>query len=125
MSRPGTGTNGPGGPDLRVRIGDIELKNPIIAASGTFGYGIEFEDIVHLDRLGGLVVKGDRLGEFSIAGADHRWHWADAKIDGDAVIVSSPEVARLLVSRGQEGGFEQGPPACPQGRRAVDSRYRR
>jgi dihydroorotate dehydrogenase (NAD+) catalytic subunit len=44
--------------DLRVRIGDIELKNPIIAASGTFGYGIEFEDIVHLDRLGGLVVKG-------------------------------------------------------------------
>ena len=48
----------PGGPDLRVRIGDIELKNPIIAASGTFGYGVEFEDIVHLDRLGGLVVKG-------------------------------------------------------------------
>jgi len=47
-----------GAPDLRVRIGDIELKNPIIAASGTFGYGIEFEDIVHLDRLGGLVVKG-------------------------------------------------------------------
>ncbi len=45
-------------PDLRVRIGDIELKNPIIAASGTFGYGVEFEDIVHLDRLGGLVVKG-------------------------------------------------------------------
>ena len=48
----------PGTPDLRVRIGSIELKNPIIAASGTFGYGIEFEDIVHLDRLGGLVVKG-------------------------------------------------------------------
>ena len=47
-----------GAPDLRVRIGEIELKNPIIAASGTFGYGIEFEDIVHLDRLGGLVVKG-------------------------------------------------------------------
>jgi len=45
-------------PDLRVRIGDIELKNPVIAASGTFGYGVEFEDIVHLDRLGGLVVKG-------------------------------------------------------------------
>ncbi len=47
-----------GASDLRVRIGAIELKNPIIAASGTFGYGIEFEDIVHLDRLGGLVVKG-------------------------------------------------------------------
>ena len=45
-------------PDLRVSVAGIDLKNPIIAASGTFGYGIEFEDIVHLDRLGGLVVKG-------------------------------------------------------------------
>ena len=51
-------SNTPASPDLRVRIGDLELKNPIIAASGTFGYGVEFEDIVHLDRLGGLVVKG-------------------------------------------------------------------
>ncbi|MCU1296223.1 MAG: dihydroorotate oxidase catalytic subunit [Acidobacteriaceae bacterium] len=45
-------------PDLSVRIGEIQLKNPVIAASGTFGYGVEFEDIVHLERLGGLVVKG-------------------------------------------------------------------
>src|SRR5437868_5628385 len=44
--------------DLRVSIAGIELKNPVIAASGTFGYGIEFEDVVHLDRLGGFVVKG-------------------------------------------------------------------
>jgi dihydroorotate dehydrogenase (NAD+) catalytic subunit len=44
--------------DLSVSIGEIQLKNPVIAASGTFGYGVEFEDIVHLDRLGGLVVKG-------------------------------------------------------------------
>jgi len=51
-------SNSPGAPDLRVSIAGIDLKNPIIAASGTFGYGIEFEDIVHLDRLGGLVVKG-------------------------------------------------------------------
>jgi len=47
-----------GNPDLSVSFAGIELKNPIIAAAGTFGYGIEFEDIVHLDRLGGLVVKG-------------------------------------------------------------------
>ena len=47
-----------GNPDLSVSFAGIELKNPIIAASGTFGYGVEFEDIVHLDRLGGLVVKG-------------------------------------------------------------------
>src|SRR6266498_5481888 len=45
-------------PDLRVSVAGIEFKNPIIAASGTFGYGVEFEDVVHLDRLGGLVVKG-------------------------------------------------------------------
>jgi dihydroorotate dehydrogenase (NAD+) catalytic subunit len=45
-------------PDLRVTVAGIELKNPIIAASGTFGYGVEFEDVVHLDRLGGFVVKG-------------------------------------------------------------------
>ncbi|MGA8437096.1 MAG: dihydroorotate dehydrogenase [Candidatus Sulfotelmatobacter sp.] len=44
--------------DLSVSFAGIELKNPIIAASGTFGYGVEFEDVVHLDKLGGLVVKG-------------------------------------------------------------------
>ncbi len=47
-----------GGPDLRVSVAGIALKNPVIAASGTFGYGLEFEDVVHLDRLGGFVVKG-------------------------------------------------------------------
>jgi dihydroorotate dehydrogenase (NAD+) catalytic subunit len=45
-------------PDLRVRFAGVELKNPILAASGTFGYGVEFEDVVHLDKLGGFVVKG-------------------------------------------------------------------
>jgi dihydroorotate dehydrogenase (NAD+) catalytic subunit len=45
-------------PDLSVTVAGIQLKNPVIAASGTFGYGIEFEDIVHLNKLGGFVVKG-------------------------------------------------------------------
>src|SRR6059058_262045 len=44
--------------DVKVSFAGIELKNPVIAASGTFGYGIEFEDVVHLDQLGGFVVKG-------------------------------------------------------------------
>lgn len=44
--------------DLSVRFCGIQLKNPVIGASGTFGYGLEFEDVVHLDRLGGFVVKG-------------------------------------------------------------------
>jgi len=44
--------------DLSVSFAGIQLKNPIMAASGTFGYGVEFEDVVHLDKLGGFVVKG-------------------------------------------------------------------
>jgi dihydroorotate dehydrogenase (NAD+) catalytic subunit len=49
---------GPARTDLSVRFCGLELKNPVIAASGTFGYGLEFEDVVHLDHLGGFVVKG-------------------------------------------------------------------
>jgi dihydroorotate dehydrogenase (NAD+) catalytic subunit len=45
-------------PDLSVSVAGIALKNPVIAASGTFGYGVEFEDVVHLSKLGGFVVKG-------------------------------------------------------------------
>ena len=41
---------------------------------------------------GGLVVKGDKLGEFSIAEDDRKWFWADARIDGNTVVVSSPSV---------------------------------
>ncbi len=44
--------------DLSVNIAGVALKNPVIAASGTFGYGVEFEDVVHLSKLGGFVVKG-------------------------------------------------------------------
>jgi dihydroorotate dehydrogenase (NAD+) catalytic subunit len=44
--------------DLTVNVAGIYLKNPVIAASGTFGYGVEFEDVVHLNKLGGFVVKG-------------------------------------------------------------------
>jgi dihydroorotate dehydrogenase (NAD+) catalytic subunit len=50
--------NGKSSLDLAVSFAGIELKNPIIAASGTFGYGVEFEDVVHLNKLGGFVVKG-------------------------------------------------------------------
>jgi len=44
--------------DLRVEVGSLSLQNPIIAASGTFGYGIEFAHLVDLNKLGGIVVKG-------------------------------------------------------------------
>jgi dihydroorotate dehydrogenase (NAD+) catalytic subunit len=45
-------------PDMRVRLCGLELRNPVIAASGTFGYGIEFEEILSLDKIGGFVTKG-------------------------------------------------------------------
>ena len=47
--------------DLSVKIGGLELKNPVMTASGTFGYGTEFADFIDLDRLGGFVVKGTTL----------------------------------------------------------------
>jgi dihydroorotate dehydrogenase (NAD+) catalytic subunit len=53
-----TSAEGGSNPDLSVSFAGVELKNPILAASGTFGYGVEFEDVVHLNKLGGFVVKG-------------------------------------------------------------------
>ena len=50
--------SGPAAVDLAVEVGAVRLANPVIAASGTFGYGIEFAGLVNLNRLGGLVVKG-------------------------------------------------------------------
>lgn len=44
--------------DLSVQIGALRLRNPILAASGTFGYGVEFAHLVNLNRLGGFVTKG-------------------------------------------------------------------
>lgn len=49
--------------DLSVRLGHLALKNPFIAASGCFGYGVEYADAIDLSTLGGLVVKGLFLNE--------------------------------------------------------------
>jgi len=46
------------GPDMRVSVAGVAFRSPVIAASGTFGYGVEFEDVVSLDRIGGFVTKG-------------------------------------------------------------------
>jgi dihydroorotate dehydrogenase (NAD+) catalytic subunit len=48
-------------PDMKVLVAGLELVNPVIAASGTFGYGIEFEEIVGLEQIGGFVTKGISL----------------------------------------------------------------
>ena len=47
--------------DLRVNIGKLSLKNPVLTASGTFGYGLEFQDFVPLEGIGGIIVKGTTL----------------------------------------------------------------
>lgn len=47
--------------NLAVKIGSLELKNPVLTASGTFGYGEEFAPFVDLDRLGGYIIKGTTL----------------------------------------------------------------
>ena len=47
--------------DIKVNIGKLKLKNPVMTASGTFGYGIEFQDFVPLNEIGGIIVKGTTL----------------------------------------------------------------
>jgi dihydroorotate dehydrogenase (NAD+) catalytic subunit len=62
-------------PDMKVSFAGLDLVNPVIAASGTFGYGIEFEEIVSLERIGGFVTKGISLEP--IAGHACAAHRAD------------------------------------------------
>ena len=47
--------------NLNVNIGELQMKNPVMTASGTFGYGEEFEDFIDLTRIGGILVKGTTL----------------------------------------------------------------
>lgn len=57
--RPGAPIGEPSsGPDLRVRLAGLTLRNPVMTASGTFGYGTEYADLVDYSRLGGLITKG-------------------------------------------------------------------
>ena len=44
--------------DLSVNIGELQMKNPVMTASGTFGYGEEFSDFIDIARIGGIIVKG-------------------------------------------------------------------
>lgn len=71
--------------------------------SGPLYSGVKFAgkearlSFTHVD--GGLAAKGEKLNGFAIAGNDHRFVWADARIDGDAVVVSSPEVVEPVAVR--------------------------
>lgn len=50
-----------GSPDISIKLGDLELKNPVMTASGTFGYGEEFSSVIDVNKLGAIVVKGISL----------------------------------------------------------------
>jgi dihydroorotate dehydrogenase (NAD+) catalytic subunit len=58
---PGTAVKGGARPDLAVEFAGIRLKNPVLTASGTFGYGEEYKGIVDLNEIGGVIVKGVSL----------------------------------------------------------------
>ncbi len=68
---------------------DVVYAGPTFASFDKLPDAIRIH-FTHTD--GGLVVKGVKLEEFSVAGQDKKWHWADARIEGDTVVVSSPEV---------------------------------
>ena len=51
------------GLNLKVKLGNVELQNPVMTASGTFGYGDEFNDYIDINRLGGISVKGTTIKE--------------------------------------------------------------
>jgi sialate O-acetylesterase len=67
----------------------VVYAGPMFASADRLPGAIKIH-FTHID--GGLVVKGAKLEEFSVAGPDHKWHWADARIEGDTVVLSSPDV---------------------------------
>jgi sialate O-acetylesterase len=75
---------------------DVIAQGPVFRSMEREGNRIRLE-FEHTD--GGLRVRGGELGEFSVAGADREWHWATARIDGDSVVVSSPEVPEPIAAR--------------------------
>jgi len=79
-----------------------EYGKKIPFAGPTFVSALKIPDALKLkfkNVEGGLVVKGDKLEEFSVAGKDHKWHWAEAKIEGDCVIVASKDVPEPIAAR--------------------------
>ena len=73
----------------------IESSGPMYRAMKIEGSAIRLT----FDHAGGLHAKGGNPGGFALAGADRKWVWADAKIDGDTVVVSSPQIAQPVAVR--------------------------
>ncbi|MBK8476370.1 MAG: hypothetical protein IPL39_08615 [Opitutaceae bacterium] len=75
---------------------DVVCIGPTFAALDTMPGALR---IRYSGTEGGLVVKGEKLGEFAVAGADRVWRWAEARIDGETVVVSSPQVPQPVAVR--------------------------
>lgn len=75
---------------------NISCAGPTFESAAPEGHAIKI-DFTNTD--GGLEVRGDGLKEFSIAGKDQQWHWAEAKVAGDSVVVSSPDVPEPVAVR--------------------------
>jgi len=75
---------------------DVVSQGPVFAGLDNLPGALRVR-FTHTD--GGLVVKGDTLGEFAVAGADRVWHWAYARLDGDSVIVSTSNVPNPVAVR--------------------------
>ena len=81
---------------LQIALCGVELQNPVIAASGTYGYGVEFEKVADLDAIGGIVVKG--LSREPISGnppprkarGPKRSPWSSTRPSTSAVTKRSP-----------------------------------
>ena len=93
--------------DLSVEIAGIRLKNPVIAASGTFGYGLEFAHLLDLNALGGFVVKG--LSREPMAGNPAPRIVETAQPDHVPRVIRLGRVARsrLLYADGEEALLHQ------------------
>jgi sialate O-acetylesterase len=74
----------------------VASRGPTFTSEEPAGGGLRLH---FSDTAGGLVVRGHELGEFSVAGADHKWSWAKARIEGDNVVVSSPAVPQPIAAR--------------------------
>jgi sialate O-acetylesterase len=75
---------------------NVAASGPVFRAAERDGPALRLR-FDHAD--GGLKSSAEKLAEFSVAGSDRQWHWADARIDGDTVIVSSPEVPAPVAVR--------------------------
>jgi sialate O-acetylesterase len=79
-----------------------EYDKKVICAGPTFASVEQLPGALKLNFQhtdGGLVVKGDKPAEFAVAGKDHRWHWANARVEGNSVIVSAPQVPEPRAAR--------------------------